>query len=66
MYILLFVLIIMPGILAVRVRNALLRDKLDYIGIIYQFAKFTYLITFINLCVYTSEVGQRSHLNGFP
>lgn len=51
MYILLFVLIIMPGILAVRVRNALLRDKLDYIGIIYQFAKFTYLITFINLCV---------------
>ena len=34
-----------------RVRNALLRDKLDYIGIIYQFAKLTYLITFKNLCV---------------
>lgn len=50
MYILLFVLIILPGILAVRVRTVLLHDKLDCIEVIYQFAKFTYLITFINLC----------------
>lgn len=51
MYILLFVLIILPGILAVRVRKALLHDRLDCIEVIYQFAKFTYLITFVNLCV---------------
>ena len=50
MYILLFVLMILPGILAVRIRSVLFHDKLDYIGILYQFAKFTYLITFINLC----------------
>lgn len=50
MYILFFILMILPGILAARIRESLLRDKLDYFGKIYQFSKFTYLITFINLC----------------
>lgn len=50
MRILLFIIMILPGIIAARVRYILYHERIDWIGGICQFAKFACLITFVNLC----------------
>ena len=51
MYILLFILVLLSGIIAIKLRFILFNEQINCIKGMFQFAKYVYLITFFILCV---------------